>query len=396
VTVVAGYGADRGCRSQGRGLRRGRDRMGLPGTPPTESDAASADAEDRATAGRQQVFDVAVVIVTYKCARLTIACLKALQNERSKPELSIRAVVVDNASGDLADISRAVDDNQWSSWVTLVAAPKNGGFAYGNNLGIERASAAGTPSYVYLLNPDTEVRTGAVAALVQFLEAHPEAGIAGSSFETGEGEEWKIAFRFPTLLSEFEQGLELGVATRLLDRWAVVRRLGSSCEAVDWVSGSSMMIRPEVFAAVGGLDENYFLFFEETDLCRRARRAGFTTWYVPESRVMHIGGASTAVNSGTRTRLPAYWFESRRRYFSVAYGVPYAMATDLVALGAHLLGTAKRFLAGRRHDSRLDFIHGLLRHSVLWSRNRAVAPFRSRIARSACVAKTDSATPPRT
>jgi N-acetylglucosaminyl-diphospho-decaprenol L-rhamnosyltransferase len=129
------------------------------------------------------VFDVAVIIVTYRCARLTIASLRALQNERSNPELSIRAVVVDNASDDLAEISRAVDDNQWSSWVTLVAAPKNGGFAYGNNLGIECA-----------------------------------CGIAASSFEAGEGEGWRIAFRFPTLLGELEQGLELGVATRLLGR----------------------------------------------------------------------------------------------------------------------------------------------------------------------------------
>jgi N-acetylglucosaminyl-diphospho-decaprenol L-rhamnosyltransferase len=366
--------------------------MSLPGTPAAESDAAGADSDRRARDGPQRVFDVAVVIVTYRCARLTIASLRALQNERSNPELSIRAVVVDNASDDLVEISRAVHDNQWSSWVTLVAAPKNGGFAYGNNLGIERACAAGTPSYVYLLNPDTEVRAGAVAALVRFLEAHPEAGIAGSSFETGEGEEWRIAFRFPTLLSELEQGLELGVATRILDRWAVVRRLGTSCEAVDWISGSSMMIRPEVFAAVGGLDENYFLFFEETDLCWRARRAGFMTWYVPESRVMHIGGASTSVSSRTRTRLPPYWFESRRRYFAIAYGLPYAMLTDLVALGAHLLGSAKRVVTGRRHEGRPDFIRGLLRHSVLLSRNRNVPPFRSLIARSTCVAQTDAAT----
>lgn len=370
--------------------------MSLPGTPAIESDAASAESDVRATSSGRRVFDVAVVIVTYKCARLTIASLRALQSERSNPELSIRAVVVDNASDDLAELSRAVEDNRWSSWVTLVAAPKNGGFAYGSNLGIARAYAAGAPSYVYLLNPDTEVRTGAVAALVRFLEAHAEAGIAGSSFETGEGEEWKIAFRFPTLVSELEQGLELGVATRLLDRWTVVRRLGESCEPVDWVSGSSMMIRPEVFAAVGGLDENYFLFFEETDLCRRARRAGFTVWYVPESRVMHIGGASTSVSSRTRTRLPPCWFESRRRYFAVTYGVAYAMLTDVVALGAHLLGAAKRSMLGRQHVGTPRFIRDLMHHSVLWSRNRDVPALRSRIAHSMSAARTDAEAPPRT
>ena len=365
--------------------------MSSPGSPLSESEEVVADCDDRATVRPQRVFDVAVIIVNYKSAPLTVACLRSLQIEHSNPALRIRAVVVDNASGDLGEISRAVADNRWSSWVTLVEAPKNGGFAYGNNLGIERASGAGTPSYVFLLNPDTEVRAGAIAALVQFLEAHPEAGIAGPSFENGEGGEWKIAFRFPSLLGELEQGLELSLATQLLSRWTVVRHMGDRCEAVDWISGSSMMIRPEVLAAVGGLDENFFLFFEETDLCRRARRAGFTTWYVPQSRVMHIGGATTSVSSRTRTRYPPYWYESRRRYFAVTFGLAHAMLIDLVAVSAHVLGAAKRLLQGRLHGGRPRFIRDLLHHSVLWRHNRDIPPVRSRIASSTRAAKTGSA-----
>jgi len=335
---------------------------------------------------------VAVVIVTYRSAPLTVASLRALETERSNPTLRIRSVVVDNASGDLAEISRAVSDNQWSSWVTLVEAPRNGGFAYGNNLGIARAYASGIPSYVFLLNPDTQVRPGAVAGLVRFLELHPEAGIAGPSFETGDGDDWTIAFRFPTLLSELEQGLGLGVVTRLLSRWTVVRHMDARCERVDWISGSSMMIRSAVFAAVGGLDENYFLFFEETDLCRRASRAGFTTWYVPESRVMHIGGATTSVNSRTHTRYPPYWYESRRRYFAVTFGLARAMLIDLVAVTAHLLGAAKRRIQGPKYAGRPSFIRDLLHHSVLWSRNRDIPPLRCGIVSSTSAAKTGSTT----
>ena len=372
--------------------------MSIPGSPLSESEDAVADRDGRVTVGPPRVFDVAVIIVSYRSAPLTVACLRSLQIERSNPALRIRAVVVDNASGDLAEISRAVADNGWSSWVTLVDAPKNGGFAYGNNLGIERAYGAGTPSYVFLLNPDAEVRAGAIAALVQFLEAHPEAGIAGPSFETAKGGEWKIAFRFPSLLAELEQGLEFSVATQLLRRWAVVRHMGDHCERVDWISGSSMMIRPEVLAAVGGLDENFFLFFEETDLCRRAHRAGFTTWYVPEGRVMHIGGATTSVNSKTTlTRLPHYWFESRRRYFAVTFGLARAMLIDLVAVGAHLLGAVKRLMQGRLHGGRPRFIRDLLHHSVLWRRNREIPPVCCRIATSTRAAQTGSAaTQPRT
>jgi N-acetylglucosaminyl-diphospho-decaprenol L-rhamnosyltransferase len=343
----------------------------------------------RSTASRAQESapDIAVVIVTYKSASPTIANLRSLFVERGNPAMRIRAIVVDNASGDLPEISRAVADEQWSSWVTLVAAPQNGGFAYGCNLGIEAAYASAAPSYVCLLNPDTQVRAGAIEALVRFLESHREAGIAGPSFETGEGSEWNVAFRFPTLLGEIEQGVGLSLVSRLLTSWRVVRPMGDRREVVDWISGATMMIRPEVFAAVGGLDENYFLFFEETDLCRRARQAGFATWYVPEGRVMHIGGYSTSVSSRTRERLPAYWFESRRRYFAVSYGIGRAILIDLAAVTAHLVGTAKRAIQGRGDCSIPHFVRDLLHHSVLWPRNRNIAPLRSRISSSAYAAK---------
>jgi GT2 family glycosyltransferase/LmbE family N-acetylglucosaminyl deacetylase len=340
--------------------------------------AESADARSRtgASGSTERALDIAVVIVTYRSARLTIANLRSLLAEGSDPTLRIRVIVVDNASGDLPEISRAVTEEQWLSWVTLVAAPGNGGFAYGCNIGIDVACATITPSYVCLLNPDTQVRPGAIKTLARFLETHPEAGIAGPSFETGEGRDWQIAFRFPTLLSELEQGLELSLASQLLQRWCVVRQMGPRREAVDWVSGAAMMIRPAVFAAIGRLDENYFLFFEETDLCRRARQAGFATWYVPESRVMHIGGCSTSVAPGTHARLPSYWFESRRRYFAVTYGIGRAMMIDVVAATARTLGTAKRAIQGRSHNTTPSFVRDLLHHSVLWRRNRNIPPLR--------------------
>jgi len=341
--------------------------------------AARSQFERLASVRPVDALDIAVVIVTYKSAQLTIESLRSLLTERATPGLRVRAIVVDNASGDLPQIAQVVERLEWSSWVTLVQAPKNGGFAYGNNLGIERAYASGTPSYVYLLNPDTQIRPDAIGSLVRFLEAHPEVGIAGSSFETLEGSDWPIAFRFPTLISELNQGLEFGIVTRLLEPWITIRYMTQSNEPVDWICGASMMIRPKVFAAIGGLDENYFLFFEETDFCRRAKIAGFPTWYVPESRVMHIGGQSTAVTDRIRRRLPAYWFESRRRYFVVTFGFVRAIAIDVVAVVAHFLGSAKRIIQRRHHAAVPYFIRDLVRHSVLWKRNRDIPPARSRI-----------------
>ena len=317
-------------------------------------------------------LSVAVIIVSYRSAGLAIESLRSVQSERSTRRLGIRAVVVDNASGDFPQISRAVEENGWSSWVTVLLAPRNGGFAYGNNLGIRHALEGGPVDYVYLLNPDTQVRPGAIGTLVGFLEDHPGVGIAGSSFENQDGSEWPIAFRFPSLVSEFSDALGLGPVMRLLDRWMVARTMTQTAQPVDWICGASMMIRSAVLEAIGGLDEGYFLYFEETDFCLRARRAGFATWYVPQSRVMHVGGQSTGVterNAGPR-RLPAYWFESRRRYFAKAFGTAHAMAIDLVVLAAYPLGCLKRLALRQRHKSTPHYYRDFLRTSVLRARNR--------------------------
>ena len=315
-------------------------------------------------------LDIAVVIVTYKCAALTLESLASVDAERSTTGTRIRVIVVDNASGDTKDLAEAIKSNNWASWVTLVTAPRNGGFAYGNNVGIQRAYDTATPAYVYLLNPDAQVRSGAIASLARFLEAHPDVGIAGSSFETRDGSNWPFAFRFPGLMSELLQGMEIGALMRLFDRWVVARHMSRVAQPTDWICGASMMIRPSVLARIGGMDENYFLYFEETDFCYRAKQAGFPTWYVPDSRVMHIMGQTTTVtdiSAGPR-RLPDYWFESRRRYFAVTYGIGKAIAIDVVTLIANSVGLIKRIALKR--DRVPHFLRDVIRHSVLWPRNR--------------------------
>src|SRR5579863_3745957 len=166
---------------------------------------------------------IAVIIVTYRTAQLTIEALRSVADERAIPGMRIRVVVVDNASEDLPIIAEAVAANDWSSWVTLIASPRNGGYGYGNNLGIAQAWRDGPPDYVHLLNPDTQLRPGAIATLVRFLESRPDVGIAGGSFETRDGHDWPIAFRFPSLWSEIDAGLAFGPVTRLLQRWVVAR-----------------------------------------------------------------------------------------------------------------------------------------------------------------------------
>lgn len=323
-------------------------------------------------------IDVAIAIVSYRSAALTIDCLRSIDVERSTPGVSIRVIVVDNASGDAPAIAEAIQKNLWSSWVTLVQAPRNGGFAYGNNLAFRIAQDDGRPDYFHLLNPDTLVRKGAIGSLVRFLEAHPDVGIVGSSFENLDGSDWPIAFRFPSILSELESGLQLGVASRILRRWVVAVEMSFEPQPVDWLPGASMMVRRSVFETIGGFDEAYFLYFEETDFCFRAKKAGFPTWYVPESRVMHIVGQSTKVTERNVAlkRFPSYWFESRRRYFIASYGTARAMAADIVAMLAHAVGHLKRIAQGRTNRGVPHFLRDLACHSALWPRNRKIGATR--------------------
>ena len=124
---------------------------------------------------------IAVVIVTYRTADLTIDCLRSIEAEHIHKSIRLSAVVVDNSSEDFCAIKRAIDANGWSSWAQVVCAPSNGGFAAGNNFGIRIANVDGFPDFIHLLNPDTVIRSGAIISLAQFLQSNAAAGIAGTT-----------------------------------------------------------------------------------------------------------------------------------------------------------------------------------------------------------------------
>src|SRR5690606_32440824 len=133
------------------------------------------------------------------------------------------------------------------------------------------------------------------------------------------GEPQHTAFRFPSLWSELDSAMELGLITRLLKNFIVPMPIPETdCEA-DWVGGASMILRREMLDEVGLFDETFFLYFEETDLCRRAKRAGWPSHFVRQSHVTHIGSASTGISERGRRR-PGYWFDSRRHYFVKNHG----------------------------------------------------------------------------
>lgn len=309
---------------------------------------------------------ILVVIVNYRTARLTIDCLRSLAPQVDPAEM--RVVVTDCASGDDSPgvISDAIAANGWSAWTTLMPLERNGGFAYGNNAAIVPAmQSASRPEYVLLLNPDTIARPGAIQALVDFLDAHPQAGIVGSRLEDPDGTPQQSAFRFPSIQSEFEGGIRLGVVSRLLRRYIVARPAADQPHLTDWLAGASMMIRAQVFDAIGYLDERFFMYFEEVDFCRRARRAGWPCWYVPASRVVHLVGQSSGVTDvKLRKRRPPYWFASRKRYFVKNHGRGYACLADAAWSIGFALWRARRFVQRREDPDPPSLLSDFLRHSV--------------------------------
>ena len=273
-----------------------------------------------------------VVILNYRTSSLTIDCLHSLADEvQSLP--GTKVAVVDNDSGDrsLEEIQAAVTANNWSDWVSVKASGRNGGYAFGNNAAIRPALAGDNPpDYILLLNPDTTVRPKALKTLLEFMVANPKVGIAGSRLEEPDGIPQCSAFRFHTFWSEIDSSMRLGLVSKLLAKWVIAPEVSEVAHVTDWVAGASMIIRRQVFADIGLLDEDYFMYYEELDFCLQAQRAGWSCWYVPDSRVVHLVGQSSGVTNTKipPKRRPKYWFESRQRFFLKNYGFAYTVLAD--------------------------------------------------------------------
>lgn len=299
--------------------------------------------DGRATGRRAAV---AVSVINFRTGAMTIRCVRSVLDTRDG--LDLRVCVVDNRSGDgsadeIADwIATLPPDEQ--ERVALVRSATNSGFSGGHNQGIAAAEAA----YHLLLNSDAVLRPGALRCLLAAAEADPRAGLLAPRLENEDGTPQVSCFRLPTPWSELIRGAGSGPVTRLLARHEVALGLDPEPDEIGWVSFACVLLRREMTRTLGPMDEGYFLYSEDMDYCRRARRAGWTIRYVPEARVVHFRGGSAPVKGlqKARKRLPAYWYASRTRFFRRTHGRLGPLAANLAwHLGrvvAHL-----RLLAGR-------------------------------------------------
>jgi GT2 family glycosyltransferase len=304
------------------------------------------------SADRPDTSRVAIVIVNYRTPALTMRCLAALRGERNLVP-NLKVIVVDGGSDDASPklLAAGIDGPEYRGWVSFLPLDLNGGFGWANNQAILGLAADDDPpDYVHLLNPDTEITGGAVLALVQEMQGHARCGAAGSQLLTKKGEVAASAFRFPSPSREFINAARSEKLGRLLGIASTVVRASGSAE-VDWVSGASVLFRAEALRDAGLFDDGFFLYFEEVELMHRLRASGWKTRHVPASRVVHAEGASTGLVVNRTTAFPAYWYQSRRRYFALTGGLARALGASLSWLAGRALGKVKDVARGSQAAS---------------------------------------------
>ncbi len=271
-------------------------------------------------------MDLSIAIVSWNTREVLGDCLRSVYETGSGVDFEV--IVVDNASSDGSPEMVRESFPQ----ARLVANSENLGFAKANN----QAWQVSKGRYFLLLNPDTLCRTGALGALVRFMDCTPEAGALGPLVLNSDETLQHSWARFPTLTSEILGKLDRRTQGGMLPQTARETRALGAFQA-DWVGGCAMMVRGSAIGQIGLMDESLFMYNEETDWCKRLREAGWTIWVEPGAEIVHLGGRSSD-KAPARTRL--HLRRSKVRYFSKHHG-----RLQGLILGA-VLATKSCFRAG--------------------------------------------------
>jgi N-acetylglucosaminyl-diphospho-decaprenol L-rhamnosyltransferase len=278
---------------------------------------------------------VDAVVVSYRSRELLRQCLFSLYEHGAGRPMSVH--VVDNASrdGSVEMISRSFPD------FDLIPSDRNLGFAAANNLAVARGSA----EYVLILNPDTVVGPGALAALLEVMDEHPEVGICGPALVRADGRPDHAARRsFPTPLSAFGWFTRLSRLPGAPSALTAYTAPSVAAGPVDAVNGAFMLARRTALDQVGGFDEGYWMYMEDLDLCYRLAQAGWTTWYEPSVTVTHVKGGSAGA---VRSPLLTYHFHrGMYRFYRAHYAADRSGIVNLAVYGGIAMKLTASLVAG--------------------------------------------------
>ncbi len=273
------------------------------------------------------------IIVNYHTPALTEACITSIQQHTQAADYEI--IVVDNGSS-----PEVVRQLRKIKNIKLILSPENLGFGRANNLGA--ASAGGR--FLFFVNSDAYLLNDAAAVLQAYLERHPLAAAAGCDLFTADGQKQVSYGNFPSLAGTFAQ---LGFYRLFPGYYRKHLAIGVRNEqqepfVADYVSGAALFIRAAVFRQLGGFDPDFFLYFEETELAWRIRKAGYHTVLVPQAQLVHLEGGSDGSAGWSDAKLRQFT-RSRKLYFRKTGGpLRAALVTGVLALQALLLFAVKR------------------------------------------------------
>ena len=291
---------------------------------------------------RSEAVDLTVIIVNYNVAPLVLQAVASLEAQRfvaaDGRDGRLEILVVDNAS---SPVDRAALQCLPAHVVQILNA-QNLGFGQANNLAIQRAAGR----YLCFLNPDTIVLDGALDALLRQLYQHPEAGAVGPRIWIDADRQWQLPPGDPPTLSFFLQRIlaecSCRVGARMSRAW---HRRALQCWSsgtpipVSMLSGACLMTSRQILDTVGGFDPGYFLYYEDTDWCRRVSQAGYQLHHVPGAEIVHYYNQSAKSSSGTAQR---YARQSQARFIRSHYGRVGTVIYTLVQAAGERLARRRR------------------------------------------------------
>jgi GT2 family glycosyltransferase len=299
------------------------------------------------------MVDLSIIIVNWNSKEYLLPCLKSIF--KGGQGTGWEVIVVDNGTRD----GSREEVKKVFPLVYLIENERNLGFAKAANQGLQKASGR----YVLLLNPDTQVKSGAIERLVSFMDAHSDVGVAGAQLLNADGTKQNSIANFPSL------GTEL--LNKSLLRWLFPKKFPGKERnypepiEVDSVIGACMMVRRDTLDQVGLLDEDYFLFLEETDWCYRMKKEGWRIYHVPQAEIYHFQGKS-AETVKKRARVEFYrsryhFFKKNRgnlQWFFLLIGLMIRLGFQLLAMGVVSLMTLFTIKSWRKKLSIYAYLFG--------------------------------------
>lgn len=261
---------------------------------------------------------LSIVTVNYRTPHHVRNLLKSVED--IDPEIPFEFFLVDNASG---DGSTELIQSQFP-WVRLIELEENVGFGRGNNAAIEASNG----EYLFICNPDLVLDRGEIEKWVAWMDEHPDVGISGPRLLNPDGSDQASCYRFPKLYTPALRRMPLGRIDWVRaynDHYTMSDHDRSRETDVDWILGAALMIRRSAMNAFGAFDPSFFLYFEDTDICRRAWEHGFRVTYTPAAKCTHYharGSVTTWPWEALTNKVTRIHIKSAVQYFWKHRGKP--------------------------------------------------------------------------